>query len=55
MSNEINKLIIYMMPFVYTIFARYKVIPPKKSTNQLSQSEQWSTFAGMVDRGFQES
>ena len=39
----------------YTIIVRYESIPPKKSTNELSRSEQWSTFASRVDSGFEDS
>jgi hypothetical protein len=39
----------------FTFIVRYDDISSKKSTNQLSPSEQWSTFASTVDRGFQES
>ena len=44
-----------MLPFVFTFIVRYDDISPKKSTNQLSQSEQWSTFSSMVDSGFEDS
>ena len=39
----------------FTFIVRYDNITPKKSTNQLSWSEQWSTFASLVDSGFEDS
>ena len=39
---------------LYIIILRYEEISPSKSNNQLSCSEQWSTYATTVDAGFQE-
>ena len=50
------KLIIHMLPFLFfTYLVRYDDISPKQPTNQLSKSEQWSTFASTVDTGFEDA
>ena len=41
------------MFFIFIV--RYDDISPKKSTNHLSWSEQWSTFASTVDSGFEDA
>ena len=39
----------------FFFLVRYDDISPKKSTNQLSQNEQWSMFASMVESGFEDA
>jgi hypothetical protein len=39
----------------FTFLVRNEDISPKQSINQLSWSEQWSTFASMVDSGFEDA